>query len=433
MKVAIIGYEIDGRAAQHYFEDMGAEVTICDIEDHKHIPAGVEAQLGKDYLRDLGRFDVIVRSSGIHPSVLLKDNPGIEKRITTGISEFLRVCPTKNVIGITGTKGKGTTSSLTAKMLEAAGHKVFLGGNIGTSPLDFVRDITADDWVILELSSYQLFDIRYSPRLAVCLMVEPEHLTWHADYTDYKRAKSNLFRHQTAHDTAIYFADNEISHQIASTSKGKKIPYFAAPGAYVEEGAIVIDDTILCPVEELQLLGKHNWQNACAAATIVWQIIQAPDAIHQVLTTFTGLPHRLEFVRDLEGIRYFNDSFASAPPAAEAALQAVTGPKVVILGGYDRHLPLDKLVVTIKSHADDIRGLLLIGASAERLADEFKRADYTNFTLSTAKTMADIVLEANALAHSGDSVILSPGFPSFDMFKNFEDRGLQFKKEVNLL
>jgi UDP-N-acetylmuramoylalanine--D-glutamate ligase len=431
MKVAIIGYEIDGKAALHYFEDMGATVTVCDMDAEKQIPAGVQKQLGDAYLNNLDRFDVIVRSSGIHPSVILKDNPTVAHKITTGTNEFLRVCPTKNVIGITGTKGKGTTSTLTAKMLEAAGNKVFLAGNIGRSPLDLVGDIQPEDWVVLELSSYQLFDVRYSPRIGVCLMVE--HLTWHADYTDYKKAKSNLFRHQTAGDTAIYFADNDISHQIASTSKGKKIPFYASPGAYVEDGAIMVDDTVLCRTEELQLLGEHNWQNACAAATVVWQIMQAPDAIHQVLTSFTGLPHRLEFVRELDEIKYFNDSFASAPPAAEAALSAIPGMKVMIVGGFDRHLPLDNLVVTIKERAADIRKILLIGASAERMAEELKRADYTNFTLSTAATMADVVAEATALAHSGDSVVLSPGFPSFDMFKNFEDRGLQFKKEVNLL
>lgn len=433
MKVAIIGYGIDGKSAVHYWQDLGAEVTICGRSPIADPPANVQVQLGQNYLENLGRFDVIVRSSGIPSELILKNNPGVEGRITTVVNEFVRACPTKNIIGITGTKGKGTTATLTTHMLEAAGYKVFLGGNIGVSPFDFMDEISAEDWVVLELSSYQLSDFTGHVPLAACLMMQEEHIPWHGTVEKYVAAKANLFKHQTSADTAIYFADNQLSHDIASNSSGKKIPYFANPGAYVEDGAIMIDGTAICRTDELQLLGKHNWQNACAAATIIWQVAQTPDAIHKVLTTFTGLPHRLEAVRERNNVTYYNDSFASAPPATEAAISAIPGSKVLIIGGYDRHLAIDKLVVTIKEHADDIRSLLLIGESAQRVAEELSRADYTNFKISPATTMEQVVIEAEALAQSGDSVVLSPGFPSFDMFQNFEDRGLQFKKEVNLL
>lgn len=418
----------------HYWQDKGAEVTICDQAADIDLPAHVRSQLGPNYLANLGRFDLVVRSSGIPPEVILRDNPGIETRITTVINEFVRVSPTKNIIGITGTKGKGTTSTLTAQMLEAAGYKVFLGGNIGISPFDFLDEINPQDWVVLELSSHQLSDFTGHIPLAACLMMEQEHLPWHGGLAEnYYGAKMNLFKHQTPHDTAVYFADNQLSHDIASNSPGKKIPYFASPGAYVENGAIMIDSTELCRTDELQLLGEHNWQNACAAVTLVWQVAQTPDPIRNVLTTFTGLPHRLEFVRDVNGVQYYNDSFASAPPATEAAMSAIPGNKVLIIGGYDRHLPLDKLVVTIKEQADQLRGVLLIGQAAERMAEELSRAEYTNFQVSTADTMAAIVAEATSLTQKGDSVVLSPGFPSYDMFQNFEERGLLFKKEVNLL
>ncbi len=433
MKVAVIGYEIEGRSAAEYWRRLGDEVTVCDQDPDKSIPEGLPSRVGPAYLKNLDNFDLIVRSSGVNPKTILAENPAVNDKITTVINEFLRVCPTKNIIGITGTKGKGTTSTLTAKMLEAAGHKTFLGGNIGTSPLDFLPQLSAKSWVVLELSSYQLEDIRYSPALAVCLMVEPDHLNWHGTLDTYTAAKANLFRHQKPQDTAIYFANNQTSHAIASTSPGKKIPYFARPGAYVADNAIVIDGTEICKTDELQLLGQHNWQNACAAATILWQVTHSVAPIRNVLTTFSGLPHRLEFVRELDGVRYYNDSFASVPSASQAAIEAVSGPKVLILGGYDRQLPLEPLVKTIKKHQGDLRTILLIGQSTTRLAAALKAVGVTGFRLSPARTMTEIIQEARGQAKNGDSVVLSPGFPSFDMFKNFEDRGLQFNREVHKL
>src|SRR5580698_7992503 len=156
MKVALIGYEVEGRAAYTYWHKRGADITICDMDTNKKVPEGAKTQLGDSYLKDLDRFDVIVRSAGIHPNIILGPNPGVKPKITTVINEFLRVCPTKHVIGITGTKGKGTTSTLTTKMLQAAGKQTFLGGNIGVPPFDFLDDLTSDSWVVLELSSFQL-------------------------------------------------------------------------------------------------------------------------------------------------------------------------------------------------------------------------------------------------------------------------------------
>src|SRR5882672_2176117 len=232
MQVAIVGFGLEGQSAFTYWHSQGHNITICDQDTSKQVPAGAASQLGEHYLDDLDRFDLVVRSAGIAPSILLEQNPTIASKITTVINEFLRVCPTKNVIGITGTKGKGTTSTLTAQILEAAGKEVFLGGNIGLSPFDFLSQIAPDSWVILELSSFQLMDIKHAPHIAMCLMVVPEHLNWHADMDDYITAKSQLFGHQTAQDIAIYFADSPTSHQIAAASPGAKITYYAPPGAY---------------------------------------------------------------------------------------------------------------------------------------------------------------------------------------------------------
>ncbi|HTH72276.1 MAG TPA: UDP-N-acetylmuramoyl-L-alanine--D-glutamate ligase, partial [Candidatus Pristimantibacillus sp.] len=305
-----------------------------------------------------------------------------------------------------------------------------LGGNYGIPAFSFLPQLTEESWVVLELSSYMLYDIKHSPHIGVVLMVQPEHLDWHGDTLDYFTAKSHLFEYQNENDIAIYYADNLESHKIASKSPGRKIAYYAEPGAYVKDGKIMIDETALCRTDELKLLGKHNWQNVCAAVTAFWQITQAPDAIREVLTTFTGLPHRLELVRELDGVRFYNDSFGSDPFATMAALDAVPGHKVMIIGGYERMIPLEPLAEHI-AQSKDIRSLLLIGQSAARVAESLQKTGFSNFRVSTAKAMDEVVAEARELAQKGDALVLSPGFASFDMFKNFEDRGMQFKQAVH--
>lgn len=433
MKVAILGYGIEGRSALHYYQDQGAEITICDQNKDLELPAGVEGQLGDDYLRNLGRFDVVLRTASINSEIILKQSPEAEGKITTVVNEFLRVCPTKHTIGVTGTKGKGTTCTLIVEMLKAAGHKVFLGGNFGISPLDFLNEVDEHTWVVLELSSFQLSDITHSPHIGVCLMVAPEHLDWHGSAEAYYEAKAQLFAHQKDNDVAIYFADNVTSHKIASHSPGAKIAYFDEPGAYVFEDKIMIDQHVLCKTGDLKLLGKHNWQNVCAAVTAVWQEVTQVDPITSVLTSFTGLPNRLELVREVDGIKFYNDSFASDPYATKAAIEAVPGTKVVIVGGYERMLPLKHFAEFVKHQRRELRSILLIGQSAARVAKAFTDAGYKDFQVSTATTMPQVVAAAKAMAKSGDAVLLSPGFASYDMFKNFEVRGQEFREAVNAL
>jgi len=433
MNVAIIGFGIEGRSALHYYQDQGAHITICDRNTTIELPANVHARLGEQYLSGLDDFDVVLRTASVKPEAILAQSPGAKGKITTVVDEFLRVCPTEHTIGVTGTKGKGTTCALIVKMLEAAGKQVFLGGNFGTSPLDFLSKITKDTWVVLELSSFQLSDITHGPHIGVCLMIAPEHLDWHGTAEEYYTAKSHMFAHQQPDDVAIYYADNLESHKIASHSPGRKIAYYDEPGAYVFDNQIMIDQRVLCKTSDLKILGTHNWQNICAAVTAVWQAVQTPDAITSVLTTFTGLPNRLELVREVAGVRFYNDSFASDPYATEAAIEAISGSKVLIVGGYERMLPLKRFAKTVKKAHRHLRRILLIGASAERVAAAFQHEGFTNFQISQAQTMDEIVMEAKRLAKSGDAVVLSPGFASFDMFKNFEVRGQAFKESVNAL
>lgn len=433
MNVAILGYDTEGKTSYEYYKQLGAAITICDQKTELDTPDGVPTQLGEHYLDNLDRFDVLVRTAGLPPRRILEKNPNVAGKITSNVNEFLRVCPTSNVIGVTGTKGKGTTSTLIAKMLEAAGRRVFLGGNIGVPPLSFLHDVTEDSWVVLELSSFQLIDLQRSPHIGVCLMVVPEHLNWHEDMDEYTGAKAHLFEWQSSDDIAIYFADNELSKEIAGAGAGHKLPFYRSPGAFVNGNMITMNGAALCTTDELKLLGAHNWQNVCAAVTAAWLAgVRNPEPLRQVLTTFTGLPHRLEKIRTLDGVTYYNDSFAATPDAAIAALKAIPGPKVMIMGGFDRMLPIDHLAKAL-ANTQDLRTALFIGASAQRLAEACQAVGFTNFTIVDASTMPAIVAQARTVAQKDDAVVLSPGFASFDMFKNFEDRGEQYRAAVEAL
>lgn len=436
MKIAILGFGQQGQSAYEYWASADNEITICDHNDQAaNLPTTANTQLGESYLKNLEQFDLIVRSPSIHPRDIVAANTSdILQKVTTNTNEFFKACPSQNIIGVTGTKGKGTTSTLITKLLEATDRRVHLGGNIGTPPLDLLRNrIDQQDYVVLELANFQLIDLQASPHIAICLMVVPEHLDWHENMDEYVTAKQQLFAHQTLENIAIYYADNENSVKVASVSPGHKIPYFASPGAVVEGNKIAIDGQAICQTEELKLLGEHNWQNVCAAVTAVWQISHDVVAIKSVLTNFTGLPHRLEFVRTVGDIIFYNDSFAATPDAAVAAIQAIPEMKVMIIGGFDRQLPLEEFAGAVVKNAQELRRVLLIGASAERTAEALRNAGFINFSLSGAKDMTSIIAEARQLAQPHDAIVLSPGFPSFDMFKNFEDRGLQFKEVVKKL
>lgn len=428
MNIAIVGFGAEGQAAHEYLSAQGHTITICDLSADIEAPAGVATQLGPDYLDNLDRFDSIVRSAGIAPHKILAVNPTVEEKIITVIGIFLRDCPTKNVIGVTGTKGKGTTSTLITKMLEADTKHVKLGGNIGLPPLSFIHELTPESWVVLELSSFQLIDLKQSPHIAVCLMVVSEHMDWHADLLEYYDAKSQLFKFQTADDIAIFNPNYESSTAIAGASVGTKIPYLQAPGAQVIDTSIVIADQTVCQTSEIKLLGAHNWQNVCAAITAVWQVTQNIDAIRSVLTTFTGLEHRLEFVRERDGIKYYDDSFGTTPETAIVAMQAFSEPKVVILGGSDKGASYDDMAAAVKN--SNVRHVVLIGQQADRIQAALERVGYQDFSAG-GSAMEDIVHEANNNAEAGDIVLLSTGCASFGLFKNYKDRGNQFKATVS--
>lgn len=434
MKVALLGFDTEGKASYEFFKARGEEITICDQKPDVKVPAGVATQLGEGYLCNLDRFDVLVRTPGLPPRLILEKNPTVADKITTQTNEFMKACPTRNIIGVTGTKGKGTTSTLIAQMLEAAGKQVFLGGNIGVPPLSFLDKLNADSWVVLELSSFQLIDLQASPHIGVCLMVVPEHLNWHADMAEYTLAKSHLFEQQSSDDTAIYYAENEVSKEIAAAGAGQKLPFYRSPGAFVNGNMITINGEALATTDELKLLGAHNWQNACAAVTALWAAnVRELEPLRRVLTSFTGLQHRLELTRELDGVRYYDDSFGTTPETAIVALQAFSEPKILILGGSDKGANYDELARSAAS--GNVRKVVLIGHEGAKIQAALESAGFHDFTpvITGREMMPEIVKTARESAQNGDVVLLSTGCASFDMFDNYKDRGQRFKEAVNAL
>ena len=434
MKIAILGYGSQGAAAFEYWNTDGNEITICDRNTKVKVPEGTKKQLGTKYLKHLDKFDLIVRSPAIHPKDIVSENPknpDILDKVTSVTNEFFKVCPTRHIIGVTGTKGKGTTSTLIAKMLEASGKRVHLGGNIGIPPLEMLKNgILAEDWVVLELANFQLIDLKHSPHIAVCLMVEPEHMDWHEDMDEYVAAKQQLFMNQRPDDIAIYYSDNKNSEDVASATEGRLLPYMSQPGATVEDDYICIDDKKLFATKEIKLLGAHNLQNACAAITAFWQVAKDVHAVQYTLATFSGLEHRLEFVEEINGIKFYDDSFGTTPDTAIVAIEAFNEPKVVILGGSDKKARYDRLSKTVRDH--NVRKVVIIGDTGPAIEKSLKNEGY-NDILHGGKTMEAIVHKAAKAAKKGDIVLLSTGCASFGLFKNYKDRGDQFKSAVQAL
>ncbi len=444
MKVAILGYstleQSESIDAYKFYRAKGDEITIYYWEGSTlatDLPTDATARLTPDEhtFEGLDEFDMIVRGAIVHPNDIKTSKP-----VTTIYNEFMALCPAP-MIGVTGTKGKGTTSTLIAKILEAAGHRVFLAGNIGTPPLALLPKVTTNSIVILELSSFQLMDFKYSPNVGVCLMVVPEHLNWHKDLDEYLTSKAKLFANQSANDIAVYNMFNINSDSITSVSKAKRLGYAVAgqdetlpedANAYVNGDTIYFDNTAVCKTTDVALLGQHNLENVCAAIAAVWKIIDGNiEAVVSVVKTFTGLEHRLEFVRELDGVKYFDDSFSTTPETATAALQSFDQPVVIILGGSDKGVPFDELADAIVVRKP--KAVLAIGQTGLKIAELLRARGYQDITLENLTTMSEIVAAAKAKSASGDAVLLSTGCASFGMFTDYKDRGNQFKAAVNAL
>ena len=444
MKIAILGYARQGQsAAEYYSQNKNNEITVRDIKQDIELPKNYQKKLGKTYLDNLDGFDLIVRSPSIHPKDIVKNNnEKILEKVTTTTNIFFEVCPTRNIIGVTGTKGKGTTSTLISKILEKAGYRVHLGGNIGLDPLQLLKEnIGTNDWVVLELANFQLIDLKYSPKIAVCLMVTPEHQDWHESIEEYYLAKSNLFRYQKQEDIAIYNGNYKSSEFIASISPANKHLRFDVPlmnnppthreAAFVKDDSIYYQDVFICKESDISLLGRHNLENVCAAISATWEISNHNlKAITDTLQSFSGMKHRLEFVKEVNDVKYYNDSFATTPEATIAAIKAFNEPIVIILGGSFKGVDLNQVVNEVLNST--VKWVIAIGDTADYFIDNLIAGGFKKVS-KIETNMKDIVEEAAKRSTAGDVVLLSTACASFGMFVNYEDRGDQFKQVVNSL
>ena len=413
MKIAILGYGKEGHSVENYFRPRGAEITIFDPVT----PADLKSQ-------GLSNYDLVFRSPSVPP---LGD--------WTSITQYFFAHSPARIIGVTGTKGKGTTCTLIRDLLTAFGHQVWLVGNIGHPALDVLDQIRPDDLVVYELSSFQLWDLQRSPHIAVILHIEPDHLNVHPDYADYLAAKSNIARHQEPTDTCIYYSPNPDSTKLGQTSKGHRIPYPTT-------GDRTLLDQLL---DRLAIPGQHNRENAEAALlavaasqglTLSELLAAHATEIAAAFANFEGLPHRLQYLRILNGVRYYDDNFSTTPSSTQVALAAFPEqPLILIAGGRDKTANQDLPdLARLFTATPNLRHLVLIGESGRALAPLLPTDLYTLAPdLQSAVTLARQHAEALVAPHVAPVVLMSPAAASFDMFENVYDRGAKFQQLINAL
>jgi len=445
-KIAILGFGLEGASCVNY---LGArnQIFIIDQKSKDQIDDYLWKKLKVKDIKFLWRnklpkaldVDLVVRSPGVRPdSPQIKELLGEKTQVTSTTNIFFDECPSP-IIGVTGTKGKGTTATLIYEILRKKSKSVFLAGNIGTPVLEILPKLKKDSFAVLELSSFQLLDLKKSPHLAVILMVTSEHLDWHNNQDEYIDAKKPIVSYQTKNDFAVVNADFANSKEIVRNTKSK-IYYFSTKkrtnGVYLKGRKIV--STIkkfeeICDVSKIRLVGKHNIENVLAAVAVSKIYSAKNDDIVKVLTAFKGLEHRLELIAEKNQIQFYNDSFSTTPETTIAAIESFKNKKVLILGGSSKKSDFSNLAEKIVSDSS-IKAILLIGQEAQRIKNSITRyGDFAGNIIDGGENMKKIVKRAFSVAESGSIVLLSPACASFDMFKNYKDRGENFKTEVQRL
>ena len=450
-KVAFIGAGVSHKRCLEQFVEMGAQVTLCDqkksIEDFGEYAEtlrrlNVRLSLGEHYTDGFAGQDIIMRTPGYEyykPELQAALQAGAT--VTSEVELFFELCPCE-IVAVTGSDGKTTTTTLISKMFEAAGRKVFLGGNIGAALLPQLADVTPDAVAVVELSSFQLISMRTSPKVAVVTNVTPNHLDHHKDMQEYVDAKRNILLWQVPPCRAVLGFENDITRAMQSDCKGEQVWFTRLHetdnGAflraeddtlcYAENGVV----TPIMPRADIKLRGLHNVENLLAAIAAVWGRVPV-EAMRQVGSTFTGVEHRIEPVRVLDGVTYYNDSIASSPTRTIAGLRSFDRKIILIAGGYDKKIPYEPLAPEIIAH---VKVLVLMGATAPRIEKAVREhPDFGAASLEIlhADGMRHAVELARAAAKPGDIVSLSPASASFDLYPNFEVRGRDYKAIVNSL
>lgn len=442
--ITVVGYGISNAPLTELLLNGGCKITVRDKRPESDIPEaqslrdrGVKLCLGPDYLENITE-DVIFRTPGLHPfTPQLKAAVERGAVLTSEMEAFFKVCPC-HTIAITGSDGKTTTSTIIATLLKEAGHRVFLGGNIGAPLLSHAKEMSRDDFAVLELSSFQLHSMSCRPERAVITNIAPNHLDVHPDLQDYVDAKRNIFLNQQEDDLLVLNADDALSAEFAEQAKSR-VRYFSRSHSVVS-GAFCVEELLysarnyevqeLMPASGILIPGEHNIDNYLAAYAAVDGFI-SDNVFRRVARSFPGVPHRIELVRERNGVRYYNDSIASSPTRTIAGLRCFKKEKpILIAGGHDKHIPFDDLGTEIVQR---VKALYLTGETAERIRDAVVNTPgYNRLTLPIfiIDDFREAVLAASDSAEEGDVVILSPACSSFDKFKNFAQRGDTFRKII---
>ena len=441
--ITVIGIGISNLPLIKYLVSLGANVTACDRRSAEDLgenyteleTLGVKFNLGDGYLNNLSG-DMIFKTPGMRydvPELLkAKENGSI---VTSEMEVFFEVCPS-HIIAVTGSDGKTTTTTLIHKMMTDAGYKTWLGGNIGNPLLTDTEKMKENDWVILELSSFQLHTMRKSPEIAVITNISPNHLDMHKDYKEYIDAKKNIMLYQNEGDTLIVNADNQVTADIGKSANGA-VKYFSRNGmadVYLDGNIIKRGIVEILNIKDIKIPGMHNVENYMAAIAAVSGLV-SKEVIVNVAKTFGGVEHRIELVRTLDGVKYYNSSIDSSPNRTINTLRVFPNKVIIIAGGKDKGIPYDEIGPALAEH---VKVLILIGATSDKIQEALdaeinKTGNGKDIEVIRATSYEDAVNTARSKAHDGDVVLLSPASTSFDMFRNFEERGNLFKKIVNEL
>ena len=443
-KIAIIGLGVSNIPLIDYMHEKKAKVTVFDDREFEKIPEEItkkienykfEYSFGKDNLKKLKNFDIIFRSPSCLPTrtELVEE----EKRgalVTTEIEMLMKMCPCK-IVGVTGSDGKTTTTSLIYSILKEAGYNTYLGGNIGTPLFTKISEIKPDDIVVLELSSFQLMGMKVSPHIGVITNITPNHLNIHKDYQEYIDAKKNIFKYQKENDIIVLNYDNAITRECAKEALGKVV-YFSGKNK-LEDGLIVDDKIIkeckdgirkhLLDTQEVLLRGEHNYENIATALAATRTLVDTD------IKKFKPVEHRLEFVREINKVKWYNDSVSSSPTRTIAGLKSFDEEIVLIAGGYDKNLdytPIAKPII------DNVKALILMGQTSGKIFEAVKEElekQNKKLKIYMCNSLEETVNLAKKVSEPNQIVLFSPASASFDMFKNFADRGIQFKNLVNKL
>ena len=438
-KIAVLGLGVSNRPLVRLLLEFGCDVVGCDKTPREKLDGevlelerlGCKLRVGEGYL-DGVEADLLFRTPGMHPC-----NPAIEAlrgrgaEVTSEMEVFFEVCPC-TLLAVTGSDGKTTTTTLVSEMLKAAGKTVWLGGNIGTPLLPLVRQMKETDYAVVELSSFQLMDMKRSPARAVITNLAPNHLDIHKDMAEYVEAKTNIFRHQDERGLLILNADNAITAGFKGNGTTRFFSRQGKADICVEDGAICRHGEKVLPVSDILIPGVHNVENYMAAIAMVEGLVE-DDTIRHVAKTFGGVEHRIELVRVKDGVKFYNDSIASSPSRTIAGLRSFPEKVILIAGGYDKHIPYDVLGPEICRH---VKKLFLGGATGPKIRAAVEAAPEYKLgfpEITDCGDFTEAVYAAAAGAKAGDVVLMSPASAAFDQFKNFMVRGEYFKKLVKEL